>query len=146
MSASNKKFGPATYVNALAGILGAAGLVSTILCSTKSNAHALPTLTTLVAGAVVAIALILVALWAPTKKGNHDPICAVAVLAAIAIFSAIIGNIISERVILISGLFSYNSGNMIGWSVFYVSVAAMVCYVAAILLLIIGSFLKSVKE
>lgn len=141
-----KKWGPASYVNVLAAILGIAGLISTVLCSTKSSAHALPTLTMLVVGSVAAILLIGVALWSPAKNGNHDPICAVAVLGAIAIFSVVIGNIISERVILISGLFSYNSGNMVGWSVFYVSVAAIVCYVAAVLLLIVGSFLKSVKE
>ena len=35
---------------------------------------------------------------------------------------------------------------MIGWRVFYVSIACIVCFVAAILALIVGAFLKNRKE
>ena len=57
-----------------------------------------------------------------------------------------IGNIINSRILLISGLFSWNSQNMMGWRVFYVSIACIVCFVAAILALIVGAFLKNRKE
>ena len=52
---------------------------------------------------------------------------------------------ILSRILLISGLFSWNSMNTAGWKVFYVSVASMVCYVVSIILLIISAFLKTVK-
>ena len=44
------------------------------------------------------------------------------------LFSAVIGGIIMNRVLLISGLFSWNSGNTPGWNVFYASVVSIACF------------------
>ena len=66
-------------------------------------------------------------------------------MAAVGLFAAVICGMILSRILLISGLFSWNSMNTAGWKVFYVSVASMVCYVVSIILLIISAFLKTVK-
>ena len=86
------------------------------------------------------------AIWSPTKFGNHDFISTAAVVGAIALFSAVIGAMILERILMIAGLFSYNSQNMTGWSVFYAIVVCAVALVIANVALIIGAFTKSVKE
>lgn len=140
-----KKQGAGFYLNALACIAGIIGLIAMIACSTVSSANALNDFTMLTVEAVIAIVLILFAIYAPSKWGNYDYGSTVAVVAAIALFTAIIGNVINDRILLISGLFSYNSGNTVGWQVFYVTVAALVCYVVSIVCMIIGAFLKSTK-
>lgn len=145
MAAFIKKQSVGFYLNALACILGIAGLIAMIVCSTMTTAYALHSFTILTVGLVVGILLIAVAAYAPSRFGNYDYLGTVAVLGAIAAFAAVIGNVINDRILLISGLFSYNSGNMIGWSVFYATVASLVCLLVAMLLLVVGAFLKSVK-
>ncbi|MBQ9189832.1 MAG: hypothetical protein IJ138_10945, partial [Clostridia bacterium] len=78
--------------------------------------------------------------------GNHDYISTVAVVAAVALFMAIVGTMILDRILMIAGLFSYNSQNMTGWSVFYATVTSAVALVIACLALIIGAFTPSVKK
>jgi hypothetical protein len=141
-----KKLSIGSYLNILAAVAAVVGLVATILCSTKTHAYALSSLNMIVLGAIVGILLLALAVWSSAKRGNDDLISAGSVLAAIGILSAIIGDIIIERIILISGLYSYNSGNTMGWSVFYITVVAIVSFVVSILLMIVGSFLKSVRE
>ena len=76
---------------------------------------------------------------------SRIPILLILGVAAIALIVATIGNIINSRILLISGLFSFNSQNMVGWHVFYITVACLVCYVVAIVAMIIGSFCKATK-
>ena len=98
----------------------------------------------LVAFAVLAMVLVCASIAAANRK--KDVVSLLAVMCAIALLTLNIGEIISSRILLISGLFSWNSQNMIGWRVFYVSIACIVCFVAAILALIVGAFLKNRKE
>lgn len=131
------------YFNVLAAILGIAGLVCTVLSSSGDNA--LSGLSTVIAAGVVAIALVIVAIYSPMKNGNHDPIAAVSVIAAIALFMYVFNQCVSQRVMLIAGLFSFNANNAAGWTVFSFVVGAAVCLLAANILLVIGSFCKSAK-
>ena len=48
--------------------------------------------------------------------------------------------------ILILIIFSFNAGNTVGWSIFYTCIGAWVCLLVGILFLVVGSFLKSVRE
>lgn len=146
MSAFMKKQGIAFYFNVIALILGIAGLVVTLYSSNISSAYAYNALGLIVFLAIAGILLCAGAIYAPNRLGNHDLVSTVCVLGAIGTYSAIIGNVILDRVLLISGLFSYNSQNQIGWTVFYATVAGIVCLLVGIIALIIGSFLKSVKE
>lgn len=140
------KKGIASYLNILAAVLGIAGLILTIYSSSVSTDNALGNLPMLILAGVVGIALVGAAVVLPPRRGNHDPISAAAVLGAIALYSYLFGSCVSQRVMLIAGLFSFNAGNTAGWNVFYICVAAWACLLLGILLLIVGSFLKSVKE
>ncbi|MDO5405753.1 MAG: hypothetical protein Q4F28_00310 [Eubacteriales bacterium] len=145
MSSFLKKQGAGFYVNILAVIAAVAALITMVMCSTISEGDALNSFTLLVTGAVAGILLILAALYASNRFGNYDFVSTIAVMAAVALFSAVICGIIMSRILLISGLFSWNSKNMVGWQVFYASVTSIVCYVVSIVLMIIGSFMKTVR-
>lgn len=141
-----KKQGIAFYLNILAAILGAVGLFLTVRSSTMSADNALANLSTLILAGVVAILLVCVAIVAPNRLGNHDPLSAISVLAAIALYCYLFGSCVSQRVMLIAGLFSFNDANTVGWSIFYTCIGAWVCLLVGILFLVVGSFLNSVKE
>lgn len=141
-----KKQGIAFYLNILAAILGAVGLFLTVRSSTMSADNALANLSTLILAGVVAIVLVCVAIVAPNRLGNHDPLSAISVLAAIALYCYLFGSCVSQRVMLIAGLFSFNDANTVGWSIFYTCIGAWVCLLVGILFLVVGSFLNSVKE
>lgn len=145
MTAFIKKQGTAFYFNALSAVIGIVALIAMIVSSTMTEAYALNSFPLFVLGAIAGVLLIVIAVYAANRWGNYDYVSTVSVIAAIALFSAVIGGIILNRVLLISGLFSWNSGNTPGWNVFYASVVSIVCFVVSILLMIIGSFLKSVK-
>lgn len=141
MTASVNKKSPGFYLRALPGVLGIAGLVTMVISSTMSSANALYTLPMLAALALVGIVLVALSMFA----AKHEILSTAAVLASIALFTAVIGNVMNSRVLMIAGLFSYNSGNTIGWSIFYITVASIICFLVAILLLIAGSFFQTKK-
>ena len=134
MTAFIKKQGPAFYFNILSAAAGIVAFVAMVVSSTMNEAYALNS-----------FPLFVVAVYAANRWGNYDYVGTLSGVAAVALFSAVIGGIILNRVLLISGLFSWNSGNTPGWNVFYASVVSIACFVISIVLLIIGSFLKSVK-
>ncbi len=141
-----KKQGAAFYFNAVAVVLAVAGTIAMVMSSTYSEANALAALTRLVVQGILAAVLIVGGIWAANKgKDENGFIGLVATMAAIALIVATIGNVINSRILLISGLFSFNSQNMVGWHVFYVTVACLVCYIVAIVAMIIGSFCKATK-
>lgn len=141
-----KKQGVAFYCNVLAIILAVAGIITMVMSSTYSEANALADLTRLVVQSILAIVLVAGGIWAVNAgKDNNGIISLAATMAAIALVVATIGNIINSRILLISGLFSFNSQNTVGWHVFYVTVACLVCYVIAILAMVVGSFFKTTK-
>lgn len=140
-----KKQGAGFYFNALAVVAGIVALAAMVISSNISNAYALHSLTLYMLEGAVGVILIAAAIYAANRWGNYDYVSTLSVVIAVALFSAVIGGIILNRILLISGLFSWNSGNTIGWNVFYASVVSIVCFVVSILLLIVGSFLKTVK-
>ncbi len=141
-----KKLGIGAYLTAAAAVLGVVGLICTVVSSTMRVDSALQGLPLIVLAAIVGIALCCVAVFAGSKFGDHNPICAAAVLGAIALYFVTFGSAVGQRIMMIAGLFSYNAGDTVGWSIFYVSVAAWVCLIVGSVLLVIGSFLKTVKE
>lgn len=146
-----KKQGAAFYFNAVAIVLAVAGTIAMVMSSTYSEANALAALTRLIVQSVLAVILVAGGIWAANDgkddngKDDNGILGLAATMAAIALIVATIGNIINSRILLISGLFSFNSQNMVGWHVFYITVACLVCYVVAIVSMIIGSFCKATK-
>lgn len=141
-----KNQGIACYLNIIAALLGIAGVILTAVSGTMSAANALSGLPMLIAAGIAGVALVCLAVYSPNRWGNHDLVGSASVVVAIVLYTYVFGACLSQRIMLIAGLFSYNSGNTVGWSIFYVSIAAWVCLLVGCLFLIVGSFLKSVKE
>lgn len=140
-----KKFTAASWLTVLAAIAGIVGVIFMLKSSNIDTAYAYKTVGKLTLMGVCGVVLCLLAVWAPTVFGNHDIISTFGAVGAIALFMAIVGTMISDRVLMIAGLFSYNSQNMVGWSVFYATVTGAVAFVMGCLLLIVSSFMKNAK-
>ena len=142
---TNNKKALAFYLNAVAVVLGVAGVVLTVASGLVSADSPLQNMSLLAVAGVAGVVLAALGVWSG-GKGNHTPVTAVCVLGAIALYSYVYGQCILQRVVLIAGLFSFNSGNTAGWQVFYVTIAAVACLIVGALLMVVGSFYKSVKE
>lgn len=140
-----KKQGIACWFNAVAIIAAIVALIGTIISSNISTAYVLGNLGMIVGLTVAAVVLLVVAIVAPTKFGNHDIISTIALILAVAAIGFAFRELIMDRVFLIAAQFSYDAVNMTGWRVFYASAVGMAGYVISAIALIIGSFLKSVK-
>ena len=140
-----KKFAAGSWFNLLAAVAGAVGVIAMLRSSNIDSAYAYKTVNTLLLMGIGGIVLCLIAVWSPTKFGNHDFISTFGAVGAIAFFMAVVGTMISDRILMIAGLFSYNSQNMVGWSVFYATVTGIAALVVGSILLIIGSFLRNAK-
>lgn len=140
-----KKQSVGAYFNLIAAILGVVGIVAAVICSNMTVTYSLGNLGKIAIIGVCGIILAILAICLPNLFGNHDILGTCSVLGAIALFAAAFGNVLSERILLIAGLFSYDSVNTVGWQVFYVTVVAIAAFVIADLMLIIGAFMKNVK-
>ena len=140
-----KKLSVGSYFNIVAAVLGIVGLVAAAICSGMTVTYSLGNMGTIVVLALVGALLALASVYLPTILGNANIPGTLTVLLAIASFAAAFGNVLSERILLIAGLFSYDSVNTVGWQVFYVTVVAMAAFLVGCLVLIIGAFMNSVK-
>ena len=140
---AGKKRGFGLYLDAagivLAVAVAVAGAVATVLCSTKSADYALAGLPLYLVLIVAAIALTVAGVLAQAKDGLN-PIVANA-CSAVAVFALVFTGVkvIGARVILASGLFSWNASNQIGWGVFNSTIVATV-------LLVVAAFLPAFKD
>ncbi len=146
MSEFMKKQSAGTYFNMIAAILGIVGIIAAAVCSSMTVTYRLGNMGSIVFWGICGIVCAVGAICLPNVYGNHDVIGTIAVLGAIAVFATAFGDILSERILLIAGLFSYDSVNTVGWQVFYVTVVAMAAFLVADIVLIIGAFTNSVKE
>ena len=142
---NTKKRAIGFYLSALAAVLGAAGVVFTVLGNNASPDNALGNISTLILAGVVGVLLAVVASAASVSLGNHNIVSAVSVLGSIALYAYLFGSSVGQRVTLIAGLFSFNAGNLAGWQVFRMSIVAWVCLIVAMVVLVVSSFVKSVK-
>ena len=134
------KAGSAMYI--AAAVLGVVGIGATVWCSSISADNALMSLTTCIVVGVVGAALSIAAMVLAPK---NDLLRSVSGLGAIAAFMLVVSNLISERVMLVAGLFSFNAGNEIGWQVFYATIVAAVALLLACVAVIIGNFANANK-
>ena len=145
---AGKKRGFGLYLDAVGIVLAVAvaGAVATVLCSTKSADYALAGLPLYLVLIVAAIALTVAGVLAQAKDGLN-PIVANA-CSAVAVFALVFTGIkvIGARVILASGLFSWNVSNQIGWGVFNSTIVATVLLVVAALVLVVAAFLPAFKD
>ncbi len=141
-----KKLSLGGYLCALAAVLGLAGAVLTIVSGFVSADNPLSNLPVIAAAVFAGAVLSALPIVTSTRFGNFDLIGSASIIAAIALYCYAFGAAVSQRVMLIAGLFSFNSGNAAGWNVFYVSVGAWACLLVGCLMLIVSGFLRSAKE
>lgn len=141
-----KKLSFGGYLCALAAILGLVGAILTIVSGTVSADNPLANAAMITAAAFAGAVLSALPIFTSTRFGNFDLIGSVSIIAAIALYCYAFGAAVSQRVMLVAGLFSFNAGNTAGWNVFYVSVGAWACLLVGCLVLIISGFLRSAKE
>ena len=125
--ASTKKIGAAVVIRSIAAVLGVIGLAVVLVCNAKGGQCAFAGLS----------------VWAPGhewERGLVGPACNIAGVIAF-VLTAI--NMFAERILLVSGLFTWDSMNTMGWTAFYLTAAAAICFVAAALFLVIGAFFAS---
>lgn len=141
----NKK-GTAFYLNLSALILGIVGVVLAIYSSMMTVENALTNLPLVIAAGVASLVLVAGAVLLPSRLGENSPVLMVCSLGGIALYSYVYGQCILQCIMMIAGLFSFNSGNAQGWRVFYIVVATVVCLLVASILLVVGGFFRSVKQ
>lgn len=141
----NKK-GTAFYLNLSALILGIVGVVLAIYSSMMTVENALTNLPLVIAAGVASLVLVAGAVLLPSRLGENSPVLMVCSLGGIALYSYVYGQCILQRIMMIAGLFSFNSGNAQGWRVFYIVVVTVVCLLVASFLLVVGGFFRSVKQ
>lgn len=134
------------FLCCLAALAGLVGVVAMVISSRIDTAYAYRSLNQLMMMGAGGVVLCLLAMWAPTKLGNHDVISTLSVIGAIGLYMTVLGTMISDRVLMVAGLFSYNSQNMVGWRVFYATVVSGAAFVIASVVLIISAFTSSVKD
>lgn len=141
-----KKFTVGSWFTAIAALAGIVGVAAMLKSSNIDTAYAYKTVNTLTLMGICGVLLCLVSVWAPTRFGNHDVLSTFGTVGAIGLFMSVVGTMISDRVLMIAGLFSYNSQNMVGWRVFYATVTGAVAFVVGCLLLIAASFMKNARK
>jgi len=124
-------------INLVAAVLALAALILAIVSSAMTEANALLGLSNAIAAGVGAVVLCIL----PVVMKN-DIISLVAALGAIACNMFVLNICVSERILMIAGIFSYDSGNVDGWNVFYVVVASAVCVVLSCVATMVSSFMK----
>ncbi len=127
-------------LNMVAAVLAAVGVIAAVYSSMYSDANALLNLPLCIAYGIVGIALCLVPIFV-----KHDLVGLACELGSIAALMAVLNMIISERILMIAGIFSYNSQDQIGWTVFYIVIAAAVGIVLSIAATVTGGFLSNKK-
>lgn len=140
------KKGVGAYVDALAVVLAIVGAFVTIACGTMNSDYGLGSLPMYVAGIVASVVLVVLAEWNDCRPGHNELVTMICLGVAIFLLAYVAIQVIGARIILISGLFSWNASNTPGWNVFYVTVAAAALLLISALLLTVGSFLPISKK
>ena len=95
---------------------------------------------------VIGILLVCAATVIPNVMKTNDIVRAVCTYGAIVLYTVVIARHINARILLISGLFSWNSMNTVGWQIFYLMIASCVCLLVGVIFMIVGAFSRVVKE
>ena len=147
MANSMKRPGPGAAFKLLGAVAGAAGLVVMAVCNSMGTDYQFSSATLLYAGAaggaVLALAGGILPLLSFDARGWLGTLCSAGAAFLLA-FTAI--QAISGRILLISGLYSWNSMNTVGWTTFYLSIGVVACLVAGAVIVVVGSFLPATAK
>lgn len=144
--AASSKLSAGSLIKVVAAVVALVGLGVMLFCNSKGSDYAFTGFGTLALGVVVGAALALVSAFAPSFAGDKAPVVGTVgdALAVVALtYTAI--NAVGTRVLLISGLFSWNSMNTVGWETFRLTVAAAVCLLVAALAVVVSAYFGAGK-
>lgn len=125
-------------INLVAAVLALAALILAVISSNVVEAEALLNLPTVIAAGVASVVL-----FALPVVLKNELVGLVGTLGGIATAMTVLNFCVSERILTIAGIFSYNSGNVDGWTVFYFVVASAVCTVLSCVAAMVASFQKN---
>ncbi|WP_321971263.1 hypothetical protein [Paratractidigestivibacter sp.] len=148
MSSTNAKKGIGLYLDVVAMVLAVAGIIAMVVSTTMGEGYEFAGLGMCIALAVVAIALVVVAIYTDMQGVEKGPGLVALFALGVAIFLMVyVGvQVVSSRALSISGLFSWNSMDTTGWSMFYAAVASAGCFLVGAILLVVGCFLPIAKK
>ncbi len=132
------KLNKSSIVNVVAAVLALAGVIVAYVSHAYTSANAVSNATMMIIAGVVAVALSVLPAFL-----KNDIVALVAPMGAIACMMYVFNMIISERILMIAGIFSYDAGNTDGWTVFYITVAAAVCLLVSVVINIVTAFGKN---
>ena len=124
-------------INLVAAVLALVGAILAFVGNNISEGDALLNIGTVVAAGVAATVLCVI----PVVLKN-DIVGLIAGWGAIACNMFVVNGIVLDRILMIGGLFSYNSDNQVGWTLFYVIVANAVVCVLSCVATMVGNFMK----
>ena len=124
-------------INLVAAVLALVGAILVIVGNGVAPGNELLNVGTVAAAGFAAAALCIV----PVVLKN-DLVGFVAGLGAIALNMFVINGIVLDRILMIAGLFSYDSMNEAGWTLFYVIIATAVVNILSCLCTMVSSFMK----
>ena len=78
----------------IAAVLGIAGMIAMIVSSSITSAYALSGIPILVIAVILGVCRIVLSLYASFRWGNHNYVSAVSIIAAIALFIYVFGNMV----------------------------------------------------
>ncbi|MGN0071754.1 MAG: hypothetical protein ACI361_07955 [Atopobiaceae bacterium] len=141
---ATKNVGTGFVLDIVSVALALAGMIASIVCSSISSDYALADLGMYIFGIIAALALVCLSVFMEKKTA---PIASMLATGAGVFLLARVGlAVISSRIILISGLLTWNSANMVGWSVLYATIAATALLVASAVLLVVSAFFSVEKK
>lgn len=124
-------------INLVAAVLALVGAILVIVGNGIAEGNELLNVGTVAAAGFAAAVLCIV----PVVLKN-DLLGFVAGLASIGLNMFVINGIVLDRILMIAGLFSYDSMNEAGWTLFYVIIANAVVCVLSCVATMVSNFLK----
>lgn len=124
-------------INLVAAVLALVGAILAFVGNGIAPGNELLNIGTVVAGGVAAAVLCIL----PVVLKN-DIVSLLAGLGAIACNMFVINGIVLDRILMIAGLFSYDSMNEAGWTLFYVIIANAVVCILSCVATMVSNFMK----
>lgn len=124
-------------INLVAAVLALVGAILAFVGNGIAPGNELLNIGEVVAAGVAATVLCVL----PVVLKN-DIVSLVAPLGAIACNMFVINGIVLDRILMIAGLFSYDSMNEKGWTLFYVIIATAVVCILSCVANMVSSFMK----
>lgn len=146
MTNENKRNGVGFFVGAIGLALAVAGAVAVVVCSLVSADYVLSNLPLYLLGIACAICLEVAPRFVKLAGKAKTLVPFIARGVSVFLLARVSLDVIAARILLISGLFTWNSGNAVGWTVFSATVVATALLLASAVLLVIGAFMPEKKR